>query len=94
MFLGRNEKTSAKLIAASVWNEVNVEDNARSPEERLKIAKERVRERIKDQRAMRGKAVGFGWEALVISLMTRLAIKLLERWLEKRLFSVGEEGDD
>ena len=94
MFLGRGEKTSAKRIAARVWNEINAENNARSPEERLKIAKERVQERIKDHRAMRGKPVGFGWENLVIALMTRLAIKLLERWLEKRLFSVGEAGDD
>lgn len=94
MFLGAGEKQTAKRLAARVWNEINAENNARPPEERLRIAKERVRERIKDHRAMRGKPVGFGWETLIISLMTRLAIRLLEKWLEKRLFSVGVNGDD
>lgn len=94
MFLGSQDKRSARRIAARVWNEINEEDNARSPDERLRIAKERVRERIRDLRAVRGHKVGFGWESIVIALMTRIAIKLLERWIERRLFSVGEEGND
>jgi hypothetical protein len=94
MFLGSGEKRSARRIAASVWNEINEEDLARTPQERLSIAKERVRERIRDNQAMRRRKVGFGWEAIIISLMTRLAIRLLEKWLEKRLFSVSEDGDE
>ena len=43
---------------------------------------------------MRGGKVGFGWETIIISLMTRIAIKLLEKWIEKRLFSVSEDGDE
>ena len=94
MFLGSQDKRSAKQIAARVWNEINEEDNARSPDERLRIAKDRVRERIRDLRAVRGHKVGCGWESIGIALMTRIAIKLLGRWIERRLFSVSEEGND
>ena len=94
MFLGSEDKRSARRIAARVWNEINSEDNSRPPQARLDIAKERVRERIRSHRAMRGGKVGFGWETIIISLMTRIAIRLLEKWIEKRLFSVSEDGDE
>lgn len=94
MFLGNGEKRTARRIAANVWNEINTINLSRTPEERLKVAKVMVRERIRDRRAVRPQKVGFGWEAIIVSLMTRLAFRLLERWLEKRLFSVSEDGDD
>lgn len=94
MFLGNGQKRDARRIAANVWNEINSVNLSRTPEERLRVAKVMVRERIKDRRAVRPHKVGFAWEAIIVSLMTRLAFKLLERWLEKRLFSVSEDGDD
>ncbi len=92
MFLSKRQKSTARQIAAQVWNEVNAENLTLTPGARLDLAKQRTRDRIRDERALQGQKVGFGWEAIIVSLMTRIALKLLTRWLEKRLFSVSEDG--
>jgi len=92
MFLSKRQKSTARQIAAQVWNEVNAENLTLTPGARLDLAKQRTRDRIRDERALKGQKVGFGWEAIIVSLMTRIALKLLTRWLEKRLFSVSEDG--
>jgi len=92
MFLSKRQKSTARQIAAQVWNEVNAENLTLTPGARLDLAKQRTRDRIRDERALKGQKVGFGWEAIIVSLMTRIALKLLTRWLEKRLFSVSKDG--
>ena len=94
MFLSKRDNQRVRSIAASLRNEVNSENQTLSNDERLRIAKvraeDRIRERFKANRAGFSSVIS----AIFISLLIRFASKMIERWLEKKLFSVSEGGDE
>ena len=90
--LPKRHQRQARKFAAQAWNEVNSEDLSISPEKRLEVAKQRVRDRISAQYSKRGfQSV---WTSILISILIKVATRMLERWLEKRMFSVSEDGDE
>jgi hypothetical protein len=90
--LPKRHQRQARKFAAQAWNEVNSEDLSISPEKRLEVAKQRVRDRISEKYSKRGfQSV---WTSILISILIKVATRMLERWLEKRMFSVSEDGDE
>lgn len=90
--LPKRYERQAKRFAAQAWNEVNSEDLSITPERRLEIAKDRVRQKIAE------KHTKHGFQSVVsmilVPILVKIAIRMLERWLEKRIFSVSEDGDE
>lgn len=90
--LPKRHQRQARKFAAQAWNEVNSEDLSISPEKRLEVAKQRVRDRISAKYSKRGfQSV---WTSILVSILIKVATRMLERWLEKRMFSVSEDGDE
>lgn len=63
-------------------------------DEKLRLAKQKTKERI--ARRFSRSRTGFSTviSAIFISLLVRFATKLIERWLAKKLFHVGESSDE
>ena len=90
--LPKRYERQAKRFAAQAWNEVNSEDLSITPERRLEIAKERVRQRIAANYTRQGFQSVVSM--ILVPILVKIAIRMLERWLEKRMFSVSEDGDE
>jgi len=90
--LPKRYERQAKRFAAQAWNEVNSEDLSITPERRLEIAKERVRQRIAAKHTRQGFQSVISM--ILVPILVKVAIRMLERWLEKRMFSVSEDGDE
>jgi hypothetical protein len=90
--LPKRYRRQAERFAARAWNEVNSEDLTASPERRLEIAKDRVRQRISEKYTKRGFQSVVSM--ILVPILIKVAIRMLEKWLEKRMFSVSEDGDE
>lgn len=90
--LPKRHQRQARKYAAQAWNQVNSENLNLSPEKRLEIAKQKVRDRLTKKYTKPGFQSLIS--SLLISVLVKVAIRMLERWLEKRMFSVSEVGDD
>lgn len=94
MFLKSKDKQTVRSMAASEWNRVNRESMNLSNQERVNLARRRTEERIRRRFSRSRTGYSSIISAIFISLLVRFATKLIERWLEKKLFSVGESGDE
>lgn len=90
MFVSKRDRRAIRSIAASEWNRINADDNSLSSEERLRVAKQRTKDRIS---VRYGKKRG-GFSSLIttlfVSILIRIAFKMLENWLDRKLFMVDE----
>ena len=93
MIVSSRDKKRARRIAAEKWNMVNKEYLDMPKDERAIYAKRLAEEEILAARTSVGRGGGFRsvFTTLILHLMIKIAIKLIDRWLEEKLFSVPEE---
>lgn len=93
MIVSSSDKKRARRIAAVKWNMVNRDYLHMPLGERAKLAKRLAEDDILAGRSSVGGGKGFGsvLTTLIIHLMIKIAIRLIEKWLEEKLFSVPEE---
>ena len=96
MLINRKQRAYARRIAAQNWNRVNSDNTSLTIQARRDLAKRMTEDQIFDSRYDLNSGRGFGSVigTLVLSLMVRIAFKLIERWMEERLFSVSESEDE
>ena len=94
MFVSKRDRRAVRHIAASEWNRIHKDDNRLTIEERVRVAKQRTRDRI-GTRFMNPRG-GFSTllSTLFVSLLVRIAFRMIENWLERKLFTVDELGND
>jgi hypothetical protein len=93
MFVSKRDRKRVRSIAAREWNRINRDNLNLTREARLKIAKDETAAQIKMQYGRRN---GFGSliTSIFITILIRIAMKMLENWLEQKLFTVDELGDE
>lgn len=94
MFVSKRDRRAVRQIAASEWNRINNEDNQLSVEERVRVAKQRTKDRIGVRFTNTRGGFGSLISTLLVSLLVRIAFKMIENWLERKLFTVDELGHD
>jgi hypothetical protein len=93
--LRRKYKRIAYETAAYHWNKVNREHPDWSEDRKRAKVREAVEEQILHQRSSMGMKDGYGSliTSLLISLMIKFAFRLLDKWIQNRLLSVGAKYD-
>ena len=93
MIVSSRDKRRARRIAAEKWNMVNKDYLDMPASRRAMYAKRFAEEEIVAGRSAIGKGEGFRsvFTTLILHIMIKIAIKLIDRWLEEKLFSVPEE---
>jgi len=91
-FLTKQQRASARKIAARNWNRINEQLPQFGETFRKNEARRLIRLDI-EQEVKSKKRFGSIFTSILISLMLRLAMKWVEKWLEEKLFSVSESED-
>lgn len=93
MIVSSKDKRRARKIAARKWNMVNKDYLDMPPSRRAVYAKRLAEEEILAGRTSIGRGSGFKSviTTLILHLMIKIAIRLIDKWLEEKLFSVSEE---
>ena len=93
MFVSKRDRKRVRSIAAREWNRVNSDNLNLTNEAKLKIAKDETAAQIK-MRYGRGSGFGSLIATVFVTILIRIAMKMLENWLEQKLFTVDELGDE
>lgn len=95
MFLRRKYKKQAYEIAAYHWNKVHLDRGNESEDANQNRVKELVIRDIESRRFALGGSTPYNsvLTSILITLMIKFAMRCLERWIEKRLFSVSSNYD-
>ena len=92
-FLTKQQRASARKIAARNWNRINEQLPQFGETFRKNEARRLIRLDI-EQEVKSKKRFGSIFTSILISLMLRLAMKWIEQWISQKLFSVSESGED
>ena len=95
MFLRRKYKKQAYEIAAYHWNKVHLDRGNESEDANVERIKDLVARDIESRRFALGGSSPYNsvLASILITLMIKFAMRCLERWIEKRLFSVSSNYD-
>ena len=91
-FLTRQQRASARKIAARNWNKINDQLPHFGNEYKRKELRRMIRDDIEDDLKGR-KKFGSIFTSILISIMLRVAMKWIEQWISQKLFSVSLSGE-
>ena len=93
--LRRKYKRIAYETVAYNWNKVNREHPDWSDDRKRAFVRSAVEEQIVSQRTVLSGSDGYGSliASLILTLMIKFAFRLLDRWIQNRLLSVGSKYD-
>jgi hypothetical protein len=92
-YLRKKYRRSAYEIAAFHWNEVNREHPDWSDQKKRRFARVAIHRDLADAAETINERDGFGslLTSIIVSLMVKFAFRLLEKWIQNRLASVGSK---